>query len=122
MAWEFDKNKPIYIQLVEIIKFKIAAGELAAGDKFTSVRDLAEEADVNPNTMQRALGELEREELLYSKRTSGRFVTEDKEKINMMRKELASKDVKELKMRLSKLGYKEDEVLRVITDIIKEED
>lgn len=121
MAWEFDKNKPIYIQLVEIIKFKIAAGELVAGEKFTSVRDLAEEADVNPNTMQRALAELEREELLYSKRTSGRFVTEDTKKINIMRRNLAKKDIKDLKERLLRLGYKEEEILEVITNIIKEE-
>lgn len=122
MAWDFDKNKPIYIQLVEIIKFKIASGEIAAGQKFMSVREIAAEADVNPNTMQRALAELEREGFLYSKRTSGRFVTEDIDKINEMRRTLASKDIKELRNRLLRLGYKEEEILETINNIMKEEE
>ncbi len=120
MSWEFDKNKPIYIQLIEVLKFKIVAGELSPGQKLRSVRDMAEEANVNPNTMQRALAELEREELVFSQRTSGRFVTEDTEKINIMRQGLAKSEVKALKDILIKLGYLESEILGVITNNLKE--
>lgn len=120
MSWEFDKNKPIYLQLIEVLKFKIVAGELSTGQKLRSVRDMAEEANVNPNTMQRALAELEREGLVFSQRTSGRFVTEDKEKINTMRQGLARSEVKALKDILIKLGYLESEILGVITNNLKE--
>lgn len=120
MVVEFDKNKPIYIQLVELMKFKIVAGELLPGEKLKSVRDMAEEVDVNPNTMQRALAELEREGLVFSQRTSGRFVTEDVDMIVKMRESLASKEINSLKETLLKLGYEEDEILRVITTNIKE--
>lgn len=120
MSWEFDKNKPIYIQLIEVLKFKIVAGDLLPGQKLRSVRDMAEEANVNPNTMQRALAELEREGLVFSQRTSGRFVTEDIEKINTMRQGLAKSEVKALKDILIKLGYLESEILGVITNNLKE--
>ena len=79
MSFEFDNNKPIYLQLVDIIKLKIISKELKPGSKLSSVRDMAQEFGVNPNTMQRALSELERENLLYSQRTSGRFVTDNEE-------------------------------------------
>lgn len=120
MGVEFDRNKPIYIQLMEMLKFQIVAGDLQPGEKLKSVRDMAEEVDVNPNTMQRALSELEREGLLYSQRTSGRFVTDNKEMILKMREELASLEIKSLKETLIRLGYKEEEILKVITTNIKE--
>ena len=70
MKWKFDENTPIYLQIVEQIKAQIATGQLKAGDKLPAVRELAVEAGVNPNTMQKALSQLEREGLLYSVRTS----------------------------------------------------
>ena len=75
MAWTFKDDRPIYSQLVEQIKIKIISGEWELGSRLSSVRELAEQAGVNPNTMQRALAELERDGLVHSKRTSGRFVT-----------------------------------------------
>ena len=75
MTWEFKDNRPIYTQLVEQITLKIVSGEYKIGEKLPSVRDLASEATVNPNTMQKALAELERRGLVYSVRTSGRFIT-----------------------------------------------
>ncbi|MEF9990534.1 MAG: GntR family transcriptional regulator [Romboutsia sp.] len=114
MNWEFDNNKPIYLQLVDILKLKIISGKLSAGSKLSSVRDMAEEAGVNPNTMQRALAELEREELVYSQRTSGRFVTEDEEKINLMRQTIADIEIKSLFNILINLGYKENELIKII--------
>ena len=79
MQWNFDGNAPIYSQLVEQMKLGIVSGEWLPGQRIPAVRELAVEAGVNPNTMQRALQELERQGLLFSLRTSGRFVTEGKD-------------------------------------------
>ncbi len=114
MSWKFDTTRPIYMQLVERIKLMIVTGELASGSKLKSVRDMAEEAGVNPNTMQRALAELEREALVYSQRTSGRFVTEDKELLSKMRDEFAEEKVKTFIESLMQLGYAQDEVITLI--------
>ena len=81
MAWQFRNDIPIYTQLIAQIQQRIVSGALLPGERLPSVRDLAAEAGVNPNTMQRAMMEMEREELVYSQRTAGRFVTEDGERI-----------------------------------------
>lgn len=119
MPWEFSNSVPIYIQLVEAIKLQIISGQIKAGEKLNSVRDLAEEAGVNPNTMQRALAELEREDLIYSVRTSGRFVNEDKGIIKKMKSELAIKKIDILFEALYKLGYTQDEISTIILEKIK---
>ena len=77
MPWKLDSNLPIYTQIIEHIQLDIISGLYQPGDRLPSVRDLAAEASVNPNTMQKALSELERSGLLHSQRTSGRFITED---------------------------------------------
>ena len=79
MKWQFSNDAPIYSQLIEQIKVGIVSGAFPPGERLPSVRDLATEAGVNPNTMQRALAELERDGLVYSQRTAGRFVTEDQD-------------------------------------------
>ncbi len=81
MSWTFDNKKPIYLQIMEKIKLQIVSHTLEANQQLPTVRELASEAGVNPNTIQRALSDLEREGFVYSKRTTGRFVTEDKELI-----------------------------------------
>ena len=81
MPWNLDSDRPIFIQILERIRVDIISGKYQPGDKLPSVRELAAEAAVNPNTMQRAFAELERTGLVYSKRTSGRFITEDREMI-----------------------------------------
>ena len=121
MSWTIDNNKPVYIQLVEQLKSKIISGEFKAGEKIDSVRSLAEDAQVNPNTMQRALAELERENLVFSKRTSGRFVTDDKEKIKSMKKEVASEEIKKLRLTLERLGFSKEEIIELVISNIKEE-
>ena len=83
---EFDNNRPIYLQLLEDFKLKISSGQWKSGDKMDTVRNLAKIYGVNPNTVQRALQELEREGLAKSNRTSGRFITDDEEKINELAK------------------------------------
>lgn len=84
---EFDGNRPIYLQLYETIRKQIAAGELIPGEKLESVRNLAKEYGVNPNTVQRALQELEREALIETDRTRGKFVTENKDTIDTLGKD-----------------------------------
>ncbi|HGL5934374.1 TPA: GntR family transcriptional regulator [Clostridioides difficile] len=121
MEWELDNNKPIYIQLVEHLKLKIISGEIKIGSKLETVRALAEDAEVNPNTMQKALTELERQGLVYSQRTKGRFVTDDKEKIKAMKEEITNVEINTLKVTLEKLGYDRDEMLKLITENLKGE-
>ena len=121
MKWSIDNNKPVYIQLVEQLKSKIISGEFKPGEKIDSVRNLASDAQVNPNTMQKALAELERQELLYSKRTSGRFVTEDENKIKYMREEVAYKEIENLKLNLKRLGFSQEEIIELVISNIREE-
>jgi DNA-binding transcriptional regulator YhcF (GntR family) len=93
MSWQFSADRPIYSQLVEHLSICIIKGKYTAGDRLPSVRDLAAEAKVNPNTMQRALAELENMGLVYAERTSGRYVTEDTQKIQSTKEELAAKRI-----------------------------
>lgn len=83
---EFDNNRPIYIQLLEDFKLKISSGDWKSGEKMDTVRNLAKIYGVNPNTVQRALQELERERLAKSNRTTGRFITDDEELIEKIAK------------------------------------
>ena len=89
MPWELDSKRSIYGQIIERIQNRIVTGAYPPGGKLPSVRDLAEEAGVNPNTMQRALSELERTGVIYSQRTSGRFVTEDESMITQLKEDAA---------------------------------
>src|SRR5699024_935131 len=120
MSFEFDNNKPIYLQLVDIIKLKIISKELKPGSKLSSVRDMAQEFGVNPNTMQRALSELERENLLYSQRTSGRFVTDNEDNINQLREEVAKIEILSIYNILTKLVYKKEELIELVINNLKE--
>ena len=93
MSWTFDNKKPIYLQIMEKIKLQIVSHTLEPNQQLPTVRELASEAGVNPNTIQRALSDLEREGFVYSKRTTGRFVTEDKELISQSRKQLSEEEL-----------------------------
>lgn len=121
MEWQIDNNKPVYIQLVEQLKMKIISGEIELDSKLDSVRSLAADAMVNPNTMQKALAELEREGFVYSKRTSGRFVTDNKELIEKERKNLVKDNVKKTLDTLINLGYTNDEILNLVEEILRED-
>lgn len=120
MAWILDADKPIYAQLVEIIQMQIVSGQYKAGDKFPSVRDLAAEASVNPNTMQKALAELERNGLITTQRTSGRTVTEDNEMIQKVRTQLADEYIRNFFRMMQKLGYSAEEILSLIKQATEE--
>lgn len=114
MAWQFRNDVPLYTQLIEQIEQKILTGELRPGDRLPSVRDFAMEAGVNPNTMQRALAELERLELVYVQRTVGRFVTEEEEKIKDLRGETAKTRVRAFLDGMFHLGFSLEEVLALM--------
>lgn len=114
MSWTLDTDRPIYLQLMERIQRDIIAGVYQPGDKLPSVRDLALEAAVNPNTMQKALSELERSGLVYSQRTSGRFITEDTEMLTQMKKKLATEHIQEFFQKMEQLGFSRAELLTLV--------
>ena len=116
MEWTFRNDLPIYSQLVERIKLGIISGALPPGARLNSGRDLAMEAGVNPNTMQRALSELEREGLVYSQRTAGRFVTEDQAVIEQAKKILADGQIKSFLAAMRELGYDRAEILALLKE------
>ncbi len=111
MEWKFTDDIPIYQQIMYLLKQEIASGELEAGQKLPSVRELALEAGVNPNTMQKALAELEREGLLYSQRTAGRFVADHQEIRDGLQEELMMEYVEGFLEKMKKLGYSVDEII-----------
>ncbi len=119
MAWELDSDRPIFLQIVERIQMDIVSGKYAPGDKLPSVRDLAAEASVNPNTMQKAFTELERTGLVYSQRTSGRFITEDINMIEELKSSLAKKKINEFLDLMQKLGFKNEEILSLMNQTMK---
>ncbi|QOV18144.1 GntR family transcriptional regulator [Blautia liquoris] len=121
MAWDLDSGRPIYTQLVERIELTIVSGYYKPGDKLPSVRELAVEAGVNPNTMQKAMSELEREGLLFTERTSGRFVTEDSGMIDKTREELASVQIREFMEKMIQMGFGKEEILSLLHKNLKEE-
>ena len=108
MNWQFSDDRPIYVQLSEQLKREIITGHYSPGDKIEAVRDLAKEASVNPNTMQRALTQLENEGLVYSKRTSGRFITDDTALIEQLKTAMASEQIRLFLTAMQKLGFDEE--------------
>lgn len=117
MAWTLNADRPIYTQLVEKIQRDIISGIYKAGEKIPPVRELAAEAAVNPNTMQKALAELERMGLLYAQRTSGRFVTEDEKMIEKVKEEMASKQIQLFLENMKQLGYDLEQTIHVIREL-----
>lgn len=120
MAWELDNGRPIYLQLMERIQQDIIAGAYNVGEKLPSVRDLALAAAVNPNTMQKALSELERSGLVYSQRTSGRYITEDHAMLEKIKKELASQHIHEFFDKMNLLGFQDRQIVELIQEALKE--
>ena len=121
MGWKIDDGRPIWTQLKEQMIKRIVSGTYPSGEKLPSVRDLAGEAGVNPNTMQKALSELEREGVLYSQRTSGRFVAEQKTGGTSMREELSQKHIQAFVDSMRTLGYADGEIVTVLKGYLHEE-
>lgn len=120
MSWDLKSDRPIYTQLIEQIELKIISGVYPLGSKLPSVRDMAQEAAVNPNTMQRALVRLEEDGLIITHRTSGRSVTEDAQMIERAKTKLAQEQIQEFLEKMQLMGFKQEDVLSIINDMIKE--
>ena len=114
MPWNLDDSRPIYLQLMERIQHDIISGVYQPGDKRPSVRDLALDAAVNPNTMQKALSELERSGLVYSHRTSGRFITDDSSLLKKIKTDLAQEYISGFLGQMRHLGLDDSETLEMI--------
>ena len=122
MPWELDNDRPIYLQLMERIQQDIISGIYKPGDRLPSVRDLAVEAAVNPKKKQKALSELERSGLVYSQRTSGRFITEDTQLLDEMKTSLASEHILQFLEKMKQLGFQKEETAALIQKALKEVD
>lgn len=114
MGWKFDQNNPIYLQIITHLEYKILSGEYKPGDKLESVRELASIAGVNPNTMQKALQEMEGMGLINTQRTSGRFITDNADTIRKLREEVAEGRAQAFVDELRKLGYSIDEIISFV--------
>ena len=121
MPWNLDNTKPIYLQLMDRIQLDIISGVYQPGERLPSVRDLALAAAVNPNTMQKALSELERSGILYSQRTSGRFITEDTSLLKNMTDSLAREHVRSFLENMQHLGFTKEDISELLNTIIKED-
>ena len=107
----FDRERPIYMQIMERIKSQILSGFYRPGEKLPSVREMAVEMSVNPNTMQKAMAELEREGLLFSKRTAGRYISEDEALLQSLKEETIRNEAEAFLKRLKELGISKEEMM-----------
>lgn len=120
MAWKFNEKSPIYVQIAQHVKMKIISQKIKSGQQLPTVREFAEKAGVNPNTMQRAFIELERDGMVYSQRTSGRFVTDDKELIEQKRHELAEEEIKTFISQMKKIGFNNKQIMEELKKCLGE--
>lgn len=118
MLWELSSERPVYLQLMEQIQNRIITGVYKPGDKLPSVRDMAAEAGVNPNTMQKSLMELERSGLVYTNRTSGRYITSDDALIKDLKHQSVRGQVIEFLDKMNKLGFNEEEIKDLIAEAL----
>ena len=117
---KFENNLPIYVQIVDLIKRQIVTSELKEGDKLPSVRDIATELKVNPNTIQRSYQELERENLVFTQRGMGTFITEDKDIIDELKKNMAANIITDFISNMKAIGYKPEDILELINKKLEE--
>lgn len=117
MAWDLSSDRPIYSQILEKMQTRIICGRYKPGERLPSVRELAAQANVNPNTMQRALSELERSGLVLTQRSSGRTVTEDTQMIADAKLEIALSAIKSFLANMYELGYHKEEIMQFISNL-----
>ena len=122
MSWEFQDHLPIYAQLMDTLKRRIITGRYLPGEKLPSVRELAAEAGINPNTVQRAFSELEREGLIYTQRATGKYVTENADEIKSARQALAKTQVAEFFSNMQSLGYSVGDVIVLLQSFNESEE
>ncbi|ALS26622.1 GntR family transcriptional regulator [Paenibacillus cisolokensis] len=118
MTIEFDNNLPIYLQVMNYIKKQIVAGKLKPGDKIESVRELAAELQINPNTIQRTFQELEREGVVVTRRGLGRYVTEEESMMMRMRKEMADQLLERFVSGMKELGFGERDIVALVAEAV----
>lgn len=111
MNFDFNNDRPIYIQLLEQLQVLIVSGNINTGDRLPSVRDLALQSKVNPNTVQKALQELENLKLIYTERTNGKFVTNDKKLIKEYKEKFAKEKVGNYFKSMNELGFSNEEAI-----------
>lgn len=122
MNIKFDGKTPIYIQIMDYIKQNIISGKINPGDKLPSVREMSALLKVNPNTLQRAYQELERENITYTQRGMGTFVKEDKEMIQVLKKDMAKEVINSFVEKMKNIGFTEKEIVKIIEEKLKEEE
>ena len=120
MAWVLNADRPIYTQILERIQTRIISGIYKPGEKLPSVRELAAEASVNPNTMQKAFAELERSGLIQTQRNSGRTVTEDTDMIKQVQTQVALSQVQSFFSTMTQLGFNKEEILAFVKKAAEE--
>lgn len=117
---EFDNNMPIYLQIMNYIKRQIVTGTLKPGDKILSVRELAAELQINPNTIQRTFQELEREEIVETRRGLGRYVTSEGSKIMAIKKEMAGTLLDQFIYGMRELGFADQDIVSIVAEAVSE--
>jgi len=117
---EFDNNLPIYLQIMNFMKKEIIVGNLKAGDKIPSVRELASELQTNPNTVQRTFQELEREMIVETKRGLGRYVTSEESKIMEIKKEMAGELLDRFIQGMQELGFASDDIVSIVSEAVRD--
>ena len=115
MHIEFNDKSPIYLQIIDLIKMDIVTGKLKAGDKLPSVREMAMNLNVNPNTLQRSYQELERLGIVYTQRGTGTFVGEEKNMIDDLKKEMAKEVIDSFILRMKSLGFTDNEIIKSVS-------
>lgn len=115
--FNFDSNRPIYVQLVEQLELYIISGKIPPGERLPSVRELALQAKVNPNTMQRALTELEDLKLIYTERTNGKFVTTDTRLLDRQLEQFITNKIQNFLMEMSALGFNHKTIIKYLKTI-----
>ncbi len=113
----FDENTPIYLQISNLIKIGIVQGKYNPGDKMPSVRELSTELKVNPNTIQRAYSEIDKEGILYTKRGMGTFVVEDLKIIEGLKVNMAKTTVEKFLDEMDSLGISTEEIVEIIKEL-----
>lgn len=122
MNWELNSERPIYAQIIEKVIMDIISGVYRPGERLPSVRELAMDAAVNPNTMQKALAELERTGLVKSQRTSGRFITEDTDLIMDEKRKIARKEIQDFRDKMNAIGFTTEEIVQLMYEKEKVEE
>ncbi|APC41508.1 GntR family transcriptional regulator [Clostridium estertheticum] len=116
MVTEFNDKSPIYLQIMDIIKMDIVIGKLKSNDKLPSVREMATNLNVNPNTLQRSYQELERLGIVYTQRGTGTFVVESENMVDDLKREMAKEVIDSFILRMRNLGFNDNEIIKSVSE------